>query len=125
MRNIFVLSKVSRRGVHGVACDLLRVVCRVRGREVREAMRGRISREFSGYLVSGNDAELWRDPDGRVVQLGEPARWSYGLRVGFEDVLSLDAPYWLPAGGMYQYRVDVLGNYCAADVRFFRDGWAS
>ena len=51
MRKTFVVSKASRRGVHGVACDLLRVVCRVRAREVREAWRGRVASFSAGYLA--------------------------------------------------------------------------
>lgn len=105
---MFVLSKVSRRGVHGVACDLLRVVCRVRAREVREALRGRLNAFSSGYLVS-DDFQF----SGR--------RWAYGAAVELSAVTGgggvprggIDAPEFLAAGGCRNYSPFIFDGECA------------
>lgn len=99
--------------------DLLRKVANIAG---RVALRRRLDREFSGYLVTEPAAlPVWRDAAGRVVVLLCTSSRVHGLQDGAECMHSMDAPEWMPAGSMRFY--ETAGEVCAWQRTAKRDGW--
>lgn len=123
MTNVIGVYSRRARGF-AVPVELLRVVCRVAS---LVAVRERLRREFSGYLVTEPEAlPVWRI-DGRVVVLGaDPTlRYVYGLSDDLEDVFPMDAPHFLPAGSVRKYAPEGAESVCADQRRILRDRWSA
>ena len=135
VRGGYVRSVFMRRlKCHAVPLDLLRAL--IDSRIAAQGWRRRVSTAFAGYLVSddsqvacrvGDSRPVWRDFfTKRAVLIGaEPggvARRVYGLVDDREYVFAMDAPDWMPAGGVEKYGPDGWDEYCAMQKKYRRGG---
>ena len=120
---MYAITKHSRRARgQAVACDLVRVVCRVKA---VVGFRARLAEDFAGYLVTEPAAlPVWRDfESGKVVFLigrDYPVDFREGFCVSPGELI--DATCSIASGSTIKY-VTGAGKVCAARGAVCRDGW--